>query len=69
MKIEILPGTELLINDEKCVTVVDEVSLEKTVYFCDMCVLFASPLCGHFSCSATERQDGKAIHFEKEHIK
>lgn len=65
IKIEILPGTELLINDTKCIAVIDNSADYDTSEACKDCVLCDDPWCDGIICCAHHRRDGKAIHFEK----
>lgn len=62
---EILPGTELFINDTKCVAVIDNSAYYNTPEACNSCVLRDDLWCHGIICSAQYRHDGKAIHFEK----
>ena len=65
IKFEILPGTELIINDTKCVAVIDNSPDYDTFEACNSCVLRDDPWCDGIICCSHHRHDGKAIHFEK----
>lgn len=62
---EILPGTELFINNTKCVAVIDNSADYDMPESCNRCVLRDDPWCDGVICCSHHRQDGKSIHFEK----
>ena len=65
IEFEILPGTELFIDDIKCVAVIDNGSDYDTREACNHCVLRDDLWCEGIICGAHLRHDKKAIHFEK----